>query len=90
MTVSNKKKSIVRSETPVRRRAEGAGPGAGGCCPEKCPGCGNTLEPEYAFCPHCGKSLKKTCPVCGKPVEGGWKVCPSCGANVDSGEVRQV
>ncbi len=90
MTVSNKKKSLVRSKTPLRRCVEGAAPGASGCRPERCPGCGNTLGAGYAFCPHCGKSLKKTCPVCGKLVEGGRKVCPSCGADVDPGEVRQV
>lgn len=82
--------AIVRSETPVKRRAEGAAAAAGGCCPDKCPGCGNTLEPGYAFCPHCGKSLKKTCPACGKPVESNWKTCPACGATIDPGEPRQA
>ena len=82
--------AIVRSKTPVRRQPGGAGTAAGGCCPDKCPGCGNSVGPEYVFCPHCGKSLKKTCPSCGKPVEGGWKACPSCGASIDPGEVRQA
>ena len=76
--------AIVRSETPVRRPAEGS------CPPEKCPGCGNSLAVGYTFCPYCGKNLKKTCPACGKPVEGGWKACPVCGASLDPGEIRQV
>jgi len=79
--------AIVRSETPVRRRAEGAGGSAG---PEKCPGCGNFVATGHAFCPHCGKNLKRTCPACGKTVEADWKVCPSCGAGIDSGQPRSV
>jgi hypothetical protein len=79
--------AIVRSETPVRRRTEGAGGATG---PEKCPGCGNSVATGHAFCPHCGKNLKRTCPACGKTVEGDWKVCPSCGAGIDPGQPRQV
>ncbi len=90
MTVSKYRKRVIRSETPVRRRSEGATTGMDDGCPEKCPGCGNTLGKGYAFCPHCGKNLKKTCPSCGKPVEGGWKACPSCGTSLDPREVRQV
>jgi RNA polymerase subunit RPABC4/transcription elongation factor Spt4 len=82
--------AIVRSETPAKRQAEGAAAGGTCCYPEKCPGCGNILGKDYAFCPHCGKSLKKTCPACGKPVEEGWKACPACGANLDPGATRQV
>jgi hypothetical protein len=82
--------AIVRSETPVKRRAEGGTTGTGECCPEKCPGCGNTLGKGYAFCPYCGKNLKQTCPACGKPVEGGWKACPACGAGIDPGQPRQA
>jgi len=79
--------AIVRSETPVRRRAESAG---GSAAPGKCPGCGNSVATGHAFCPHCGKNLKRTCPACGKTVEGDWKVCPSCGAGIDPGQPRQV
>jgi RNA polymerase subunit RPABC4/transcription elongation factor Spt4 len=75
--------AIVRSETPVRRAGGAAGP-------EKCPGCGNSVATGHAFCPHCGKNLKRTCPACGKTVEGDWKVCPSCGAGIDPGQPRQV
>jgi len=82
--------AIVRSETPLKRRAEGATAGTGECCPEKCPGCGNTLRKGYAFCPYCGKNLKQTCPACGKPIESGWKACPACGAGIDPGQPRQA
>lgn len=46
--------AIVRSETPVKRRAEGAGGSAG---PEKCPSCGKTVEGGWKACPACGASL---------------------------------
>jgi hypothetical protein len=82
--------AIVRSETPVRRRAENGGTGAA-CCPaEACPVCGKPLTQGFAFCPHCGKNLKKTCPACGKPVEPDWKACPVCGAPIDPGATRNV
>jgi RNA polymerase subunit RPABC4/transcription elongation factor Spt4 len=86
--------AIVRSETPVKKRAQDgtaqatAGPG---CCPaEACPGCGKALSSGFEFCPYCGRSLKKTCPACGKPVQDGWKVCPVCGATVDPAAIRQA
>jgi hypothetical protein len=79
--------AIVRSETPVKRRTEGTGGSAG---PEKCPGCGNPVATGHAFCPYCGKNLKRTCPACGKTVEGNWKACPSCGAGIDPGQPRQA
>ncbi|OGD13276.1 MAG: hypothetical protein A2W20_03795 [Candidatus Aminicenantes bacterium RBG_16_66_30] len=81
---------IVRSETPVRRRAEGGGTGEA-CCPSgTCLGCGKPLTPGHAFCPYCGRSLKSSCPACSKPVEAGWTVCPACGAPIDPGSIRQV
>lgn len=81
--------AIVRSETPVRRRGDGAAAGAG-CCPEKCPGCGNAVGAGHSFCPYCGKSLRQTCPACGKSVDGGWKACPACGASLGPGQPRQA
>jgi len=82
--------AIVRSETPVRRRADGGG-AAEVCCPSgTCAACGKPLTLGHAFCPYCGRSLKNACPSCGKPVEAGWKVCPACGAPIDPGNVRQV
>jgi RNA polymerase subunit RPABC4/transcription elongation factor Spt4 len=82
--------AIVRSETPVRRPAEGAAAGPA-CCPtEACKGCGKPLGPGFEFCPYCGQGLKKTCPACHKPVQDDWKVCPSCGAGIDPGAPRNV
>jgi len=82
--------AIVRSETPVKRRQEGATTGEACFAPEKCPGCGSALAKEYAFCPYCGKNLKKTCPACGKPVDASWKACPACGASLDPGATHQA
>jgi hypothetical protein len=79
--------AIVRSETPVKQRAGGAGGSAG---PEKCPGCGNPVSPGHSFCPYCGKNLKPTCPACGKTVDQSWKACPACGATIDPGQPRQA
>jgi hypothetical protein len=80
--------AIVRSETPVRRPQAPPEPTA--CCPPTtCPSCGKPVGPGYAFCPYCGKSLKRTCPSCGKPVEEDWKVCPVCGADLRSDATRQ-
>jgi ribosomal protein L32 len=79
--------SIVRSETPVKRRTESAGGSVG---LEKCPGCGNAVATGHAFCPYCEKNLKRTCPACGKAVEGSWKACPACGAGIDPGQPRNV
>jgi RNA polymerase subunit RPABC4/transcription elongation factor Spt4 len=81
--------AIVRSETPIRRRAEGAAGEV--CCPSAaCPGCGKPVTTGHAFCPYCGRPLTSACPSCGKPVEAGWKVCPVCGAPIDPANVRQV
>jgi Double zinc ribbon len=82
--------AIVRSETPIRRRAENGGTAPAAPAAATCPGCGKTLAPGYAFCPYCGKNLKTTCPACGKPVEPDWKACPACGAPVDPGATRNV
>jgi len=83
--------AIVRSETPVRRPAQGGAAAGPACCPsETCPGCGKPLGPGFEFCPYCGKALKKTCPACGKPVQDDWKVCPACGAGIDPGSIRQA
>jgi hypothetical protein len=82
--------AIVRSETPVKQPTPGGAAETASCPPATCGGCGKPLAAGYAFCPHCGKSLKKTCPACGKPAEEGWKICPACGANIDPGAVRQA
>jgi len=79
--------AIVRSETPVKRQADGAKGGAG---PEKCPGCSSPIDPGHSFCPYCGKNLKPVCPACGKTLDGSWKACPACGTKIDPGQAQQV
>jgi len=71
---------IIRNEAAVRSAAPPAA---------KCPGCGNSLGPGYAYCPHCGRPVKAACPACKKPVQADWKVCPSCGAGLDPGRTEQ-
>lgn len=80
--------AIVRSDTALGRRNGTAGGSAAGAGP--CPGCGAPLTTGFAYCPRCGKSLKKGCPACGKPVEEGWKACPACGAGLDPSAPRDA
>lgn len=44
-----------------------------------CIHCGKPVDPGFAFCPGCGKSLKDLCPNCSSEVKGDWQVCPHCG-----------
>jgi RNA polymerase subunit RPABC4/transcription elongation factor Spt4 len=83
--------AIVRSERPVKLEVGGGGAGLGATS-GKCPGCGNAVAADHAFCPYCGKKLVQapSCPACGKPVEGSWKVCPVCGTGLDPGQPRQA
>ena len=87
--------AIVRSETPIRRRAENGGgmaaaPPSPAGPPVTCGRCGKPLGAGFEFCPYCGKSLRKTCPACGKPVQDDWKACAACGAAIDPGGIRNV
>lgn len=49
-----------------------------------CPKCGEAVSAEFAFCPHCGASMRQICPACGKDTETGWKACPHCGEDLTS------
>lgn len=52
-----------------------------------CPGCSKSVPQQYAFCPHCGASMKgDVCPGCKKPVEKGWQACPHCGNKLGKSE----
>jgi hypothetical protein len=84
--------AIVRSETPPRRKDQGAAaaPPAPAGSPVTCGSCGKPLGAGFEFCPYCGKSLKKTCPACGKPVQDDWKACAACGAAIDPDGIRNV
>jgi RNA polymerase subunit RPABC4/transcription elongation factor Spt4 len=47
----------------------------------QCAHCGFQLEPGYAFCPHCGMSLRAAeCSACGQKVDSSWKTCAYCGS----------
>lgn len=46
----------------------------------KCPTCSTPVSQKYAFCPHCGASMRgPVCPGCSATVEKDWKACPHCG-----------
>lgn len=49
---------------------------------QSCPSCQKSVEKDFAYCPHCGKTLQQVCRSCGKPLEDAWKVCPHCGAQL--------
>jgi len=53
----------------------------------KCPKCGDDIEPDWMKCPSCGAGLKgpaaapkaaPKCPKCGEEVEPEWTKCPFC------------
>ncbi len=44
-----------------------------------CPGCKQTIQPDFLLCPHCSTKLKKQCASCGKLLNLKWNVCPYCG-----------
>jgi len=46
----------------------------------QCPNCGELIEKEYKFCPHCRTKLKNICSSCGREVSPDFTLCPFCGA----------
>ena len=44
-----------------------------------CPHCEKPVNPNFAFCPSCGNSLKNICSSCSREVQDDWQVCPHCG-----------
>ena len=50
--------------------------------PQPCAGCNAQVLGSFAFCPHCGTSMKPTCPQCGKLVQHAWSNCAFCGAKL--------
>lgn len=50
--------------------------------PAECPGCHTVVVSKFAFCPHCGASLKPSCPQCGRSIEPGWVNCGYCGTRM--------
>jgi RNA polymerase subunit RPABC4/transcription elongation factor Spt4 len=55
----------------------------------QCVHCSFALQPDFAFCPNCGMSVKTAdCPACGRKVEPAWGACAYCGSPL--GEARPV
>jgi len=52
-----------------------------------CPSCGERVDGNPKFCPHCGNQMKsgKKCPGCGCAIEGNPKFCPECGVKQGGG-----
>lgn len=46
---------------------------------QRCPSCGDTIDPEKALCPSCHSDLKRNCPQCGAIVNAYASSCPACG-----------
>ncbi len=46
-----------------------------------CPGCKQTVQDNFQFCPSCHTRLKKTCPGCGELLRLRWNICPYCGTS---------
>lgn len=47
-----------------------------------CPECGEQVEEDYDYCPHCDADVKflGTCPECGQEIRGDEEQsCPNCG-----------
>jgi membrane protease subunit (stomatin/prohibitin family) len=50
---------------------------------EKCPNCGNIVQPIWKVCPNCGNRLKPyNCPSCNSEVPPNAKFCPNCGTKL--------
>lgn len=47
-----------------------------------CGRCGTPARREFAYCPHCGATLRRACPECHKPVEPFWSHCAHCGISL--------
>lgn len=48
-----------------------------------CPKCGEKLDEETRFCPHCGTDVGLCCPACGKKVKSGDMYCRACGSKLE-------
>ena len=46
-----------------------------------CPGCKQTVQDHFQFCPSCHTRLKKVCPGCGELLRLRWNICPYCGTS---------
>ncbi|GEM_PF-2499277 len=53
-----------------------------------CADCNFSLEPNFIYCPSCGKDLRAQCSKCGEFIEKYWKFCAYCGFVRDSDEIE--
>lgn len=54
-----------------------------------CPGCKQTVQENFQFCPSCHTRLKKVCPGCGALLRLRWNICPYCGASPSAPHMAQ-
>lgn len=55
-----------------------------------CPSCGLELQPNFVFCPQCGREIRVKCNSCEVYLEPQWRACPFCGMQQESGEEEMV
>jgi len=51
----------------------------------RCPSCSQTVEENFAICPHCGTPLHCKCSSCGMNLQKEWQICPYCGTATTRG-----
>jgi len=49
----------------------------------KCRKCGQPVQMDWSFCPHCQEPVIKSCPQCGAEIQKEWKFCPMCTAQLE-------
>lgn len=47
-----------------------------------CSTCGDSVDVDARFCPHCGAEVSAVCPSCGKTIKSGDLFCTSCGTKL--------
>jgi len=50
----------------------------------QCPGCGQILSDDVAYCPQCGTQVAQSCPKCARPIKMSDRFCSACGENLKS------
>jgi len=45
----------------------------------QCTDCGENIQSDWKFCPHCSEKQKKVnCVHCKKQINANWNLCPFC------------
>lgn len=50
--------------------------------PAECPVCHTVNLAKFAFCPHCGATMRPVCPQCGRALDQAWSNCGYCGTKL--------